>query len=112
MPTTYYLTVADAHICTHSELERVDLVILNDVNAVFSGNPLKGLVDGGAIFMQSPLRESGRRVAPPAGRTTAGRFARRTIRVYFADTVRIAREVASEPTCRCGCRASSRWAHS
>jgi pyruvate-ferredoxin/flavodoxin oxidoreductase len=55
LPTTYYLTVADNHIYTHSELELVDLVILNDVNAVFSGDPLKGLVEGGAIFMQSPL---------------------------------------------------------
>ncbi|RIK88646.1 MAG: pyruvate ferredoxin oxidoreductase, partial [Planctomycetota bacterium] len=54
LPTTYYLTIADSHIFTHSELERVDLVVLNDTNAMFSGNPLHGMVEGGAIFMQSP----------------------------------------------------------
>ncbi|MCA9265276.1 MAG: 2-oxoacid:acceptor oxidoreductase family protein, partial [Planctomycetales bacterium] len=53
LPTTYYLTVADSHIYSHSELEYVNLVVLNDTNAVFSGNPLVGLINGGAIFMQS-----------------------------------------------------------
>ena len=33
LPTTYYLTAANEHIRTHSELERVDFVPLNDVNA-------------------------------------------------------------------------------
>src|SRR4051812_31908968 len=54
LPTTYYLTVADSHIYMHSELEHVDLTVLNDTNALFSGNPLTGLVEGGAVFMQSP----------------------------------------------------------
>ena len=53
LPTTYYLTIADSHIFSHSELEYVDLIVLNDTNALFSGNPLMGLVDGGAMFMQS-----------------------------------------------------------
>ena len=57
LPTTYYLTIADSHIFTHSELEHVDLVVLNDTNALFSGNPLTGMVDGGAIFMQSPYTD-------------------------------------------------------
>ena len=38
-------------------------LMLNDTTALFSGNPLKGMVDGGAIFMQSPLHRSGRRLA-------------------------------------------------
>ena len=33
LPTTYYLTIADSHIYSHSELEHVDLVVLNDTNA-------------------------------------------------------------------------------
>src|SRR6266576_2254920 len=53
LPTTYYLTIADSHIYSHSELEYVDLVVLNDTTALFSGNPLVGLVAGGAIVMQS-----------------------------------------------------------
>src|SRR5206468_5696904 len=34
LPTTYYLTIADQHIMTHCELELVDLVVPNDVNAI------------------------------------------------------------------------------
>ena len=54
MPTTYYLTVADDRIRTHSELTYVDFVPLNDVNAFLYGNPLKGLQPGGTIFIQTP----------------------------------------------------------
>src|SRR6185295_5387128 len=43
LPTTYYLTIAESHIYSHSELEYVDLVVLNDMTALFSGNPLEGL---------------------------------------------------------------------
>src|ERR671910_700801 len=54
LPTTYYLTISNQHIFLHSELEFVDLVVLNDTTALFSGNPLVGLLPGGAIVMQSP----------------------------------------------------------
>ena len=94
LPTTYYLTIADSHIETHSELQHVDLVVLNDTNALFSGNPLKGMDDGGAIFMQSPLadpRDVWKRI-PPHHRQT---IRDKQLRVYFADMVKIAREVAS-----------------
>ncbi len=96
LPTTYYLTIADSHIRTHSELERVELVVLNDTNALFSGNPLKGMVDGGAVFMQSHLRAPAdvwRRIPPEHQRT----IREKCLRVYYIDMVQIAREVASEP---------------
>src|SRR5947209_3195477 len=54
LPTTYYLTIADSHIYVHSELEQVDLICVNDPTAMLSAEPLKGMVPGGAIFMQSP----------------------------------------------------------
>ena len=95
LPTTYYLTIADSHIYTHSELEHVDLAVLNDTTALFSGNPLTGLVEGGAVFMQSPHSDAAevwQRI--PAHHKRAIR--ERGIRVYFADTVKIARQVASE----------------
>jgi pyruvate-ferredoxin/flavodoxin oxidoreductase len=95
LPTTYYLTVADSHIFTHSELEYVDLAVLNDTNALFSGNPLDGLVDGGAVFMQSPYTSPAdvwQRV--PEHHKVSIR--KRKIRIFFADMVKIAREVASE----------------
>ena len=96
LPTTYYLTIADSHIYTHSELEDVDLVVLNDTNALFSGNPLKGMVDGGAVFMQSHF-EDPQDVwthIPPHHQQT---IREKKLRVFFADMVHIAREVASMP---------------
>ncbi|REK25726.1 MAG: pyruvate ferredoxin oxidoreductase [Planctomycetota bacterium] len=94
LPTTYYLTIADEHILTHAELEFVDLVVLNDVNAILSGNPLGGIVDGGAVFMQSPHSDPAdvwQRI--PAAKKRIIRD--KKVRIYYADMVQIAREVAS-----------------
>lgn len=94
LPTTYYLTIADSHIYEHSELEYVDLVVLNDTNALFSGNPLGGLVEGGAIFMQSHYanpKDVWHRI-PPHQKTL---IRENNLRLFFADMVQIAREVAS-----------------
>jgi pyruvate-ferredoxin/flavodoxin oxidoreductase len=94
LPTTYYLTIADSHIYTHSELEYVDLVVLNDTNALFSGDPLGGLVDGGAVFMQSPYTNpSDVWTRIPAHHKQT--ILKKRIRIFFADMVKIAREVAS-----------------
>jgi pyruvate-ferredoxin/flavodoxin oxidoreductase len=95
LPTTYYLTIADSHIFSHAELEHVDLVVLNDTTALLSGNPLKGMVPGGAVFMQSPFSEPADVWAriPPHHRRT---IREKDLRVYFADMVTIAREVTSE----------------
>ncbi len=96
LPTTYYLTIADAHIYSHAELEHVDLVVLNDTTALLSGHPLKGLDPRGAIFMQSPFTDPNDVWAriPPHQRET---IVRKDLHVYFADMVRIAREVTSVP---------------
>ncbi len=96
LPTTYYLTVADIHINMHSELERVELLCVNDPTAMLSPLTLKGVVEGGAIFMQSPYSDPvdvWKRI-PPENQQT---IRKKKIRVYFCDMVRIAREVASEP---------------
>ena len=96
LPTTYYLTVADSHIFSHAELEHVDLVVLNDTNSLFSGNPLTGLVEGGAIFMQSHY-SSPADVWSHIPEVHQKTIRERRLHVYFADMVSIAREVASEP---------------
>ncbi len=96
LPTTYYLTIADSHIYSHSELEHVDLIVLNDTNALFSGNPLKGTVDGGSVFMQSHYAEPvdvWKRIPAHHQKTIRDK----NLRVYFVDMVKIAREVASVP---------------
>jgi pyruvate-ferredoxin/flavodoxin oxidoreductase len=94
LPTTYYLTIADSHIYTHSELEHVDLLCINDPTALMSGETLKGLVDAGAIFLQSPHTEPVE-VWKHIPESTRRAIRARNIRVYYADMVKIAREVAS-----------------
>ncbi len=94
LPTTYYLTIANEHILTHAELEFVDLVVLNDVNAILSGNPLRGVVDGGAVFMQSPYSDPAdvwQRIPDEKKKI----IREKKVRIYYADMVQIAREVAS-----------------
>ncbi len=94
LPTTYYLTIANEHIYTHSELEFVDLIVLNDVNAMKSGDPLKGTVDGGAVFMQahfSDPKDVWSHIPPHHQKTIRDS----KLRIYYADMVQIAREVAS-----------------
>jgi pyruvate-ferredoxin/flavodoxin oxidoreductase len=94
LPTTYYLTIADSHIFSHSELEHVDLIVLNDTTALDSGQPLNGMVDEGSVFMQSPFAEPAdvwKRI--PENQKELIRT--RKLRVFFADMVTIAREVAS-----------------
>ena len=94
LPTTYYLTIAESHIYTHSELEYVNLAVLNDTNAILTRNPLKGLVDGGAVFMQSNFAEPAdvwQRIPEDFKQV----FKEKKLRLYFTDMVDIAREVAS-----------------
>jgi pyruvate-ferredoxin/flavodoxin oxidoreductase len=94
LPTTYYLTIAKKHIRVHSELEHVEFIPLNDVNAFNLENPLAGLADNGIVFVQSNRSEPSEIwAAIPA-------WARRTMvakqaRLFALDTVRIAKEVSS-----------------
>jgi pyruvate-ferredoxin/flavodoxin oxidoreductase len=95
LPTTYYLTIAKDHIRVHSELEHVEFIPLNDVNAFNLENPLAGLSQGGMVFVQSPKLETSEIwAAVPA-------WARRNLlqkeaRVFALDTVKIAKEVSSQ----------------
>jgi pyruvate-ferredoxin/flavodoxin oxidoreductase len=96
LPTTYYLTIADTHIDMHSELEKVELLCINDPTAMLSPLTLKGLVPGGAIFMQSPYPDAAdvwKRIPAENQRTVR----EKKIRVYYCDMVRIAREEANDP---------------
>jgi pyruvate-ferredoxin/flavodoxin oxidoreductase len=94
LPTTYYLTVADSHIYSHAELNHVDLIVLNDTTALLSGNPLKGMVPGGAIFMQSAYTTP-EDVWQRIPEHHKAEIRKNNLHLYFADMVKIAREVAS-----------------
>jgi pyruvate-ferredoxin/flavodoxin oxidoreductase len=95
LPTTYYLTIADTHINMHCELERVDLLCINDPTAILSHGTLEGLIEGGAVFMQSPYAEPAE-VWKRVPETNKKAIRAKNIRVYYADMVKIAREMASE----------------
>ncbi len=96
LPTTYYLTVANAHIRTHSELNYVEFIPLNDVNAFNLGNPLDGIAYEGSVFIQSD------RLDPMDVWSAIPAYGQKIIRnkrlrVYYLDTVKIARDVATDP---------------
>lgn len=96
LPTTYYLTVADTHIRTHSELNYVEFIPLNDVNAFNLGNPLDGIATEGSVFIQSPETD------PQAVWDHIPAYGQKIIRtkrlkVYYLDTVKIAKEIATDP---------------
>ena len=96
LPTTYYLTIADAPIRTHAELDRVDFVPLHDVSAFNLGDPLAGLVDGGDLFIQSPLASAEQVWATIPAPARAELLARR-IRVTALDTAGLALRHAPRP---------------
>jgi pyruvate-ferredoxin/flavodoxin oxidoreductase len=96
LPTTYYLTVAEKHIRTHSELAHVEFIPLNDVNAFNLGNPLDGIADEGSIFIQSPETDP-QRVwdhIPAYGQKL---IRNKRLKVFYLDTVKIAKEIATDP---------------
>jgi pyruvate-ferredoxin/flavodoxin oxidoreductase len=94
LPTTYYLTIAKEHIRVHSELEHVEFVALNDVNAFNLENPLMGISQCGMVFVQSHHTE------PAAVWDSVPAWARQVMcqrhaRLFALDTVAIARQVSS-----------------
>src|SRR5438876_4490776 len=94
LPTTYYLTIAKDHIRVHSELENVEFIPLNDVNAFNLENPLAGLSDNGMVFVQSPKTETAEIwAAVPAW--ARGSLIQKNARVFALDTVKIAKQVSS-----------------
>ena len=94
LPTTYYLTIARQHIRVHSELEHVEFVALNDVNAFNLENPLMGLAENGMVFVQS------HRTDPKEIWGSVPAWARQVMneknaRLFALDTVKIAQTVSS-----------------
>jgi pyruvate-ferredoxin/flavodoxin oxidoreductase len=94
LPTTYYLTVADEPILSHSELEYVEFIPMNDVNAFNLGDPLHGLAEGGSIFIQATAR-SPQAVWQSIPAWAQKRLGKLKARVFFMDTVAVAKENAS-----------------
>jgi pyruvate-ferredoxin/flavodoxin oxidoreductase len=96
LPTSYNLTIADGPIRTHAELDRVDFVPLHDVSAFALGDPLRGLVDGGTVFIQSTLTDA-RAIWDSIPSAARADIAARQIRVAALDTATLARSHAPRP---------------
>jgi pyruvate-ferredoxin/flavodoxin oxidoreductase len=96
LPTTYYLTIAEEPIRLHNELTEVDFVPLFDTNSFRQGNPLAGLVDGGAVFVPTPLADPEEiwSALPPA---TRSEITARKIRLLALDTASLAKKHAPRP---------------
>ncbi len=96
LPTTYYLTVAESHIRTHNELNHVEFIPLNDVNAFNLGNPLDGIRDEGSVFIQSPELDAHKvwNDIPAYGQKL---IRNKRLKVFYLDTVKIAKEIATDP---------------
>ena len=93
LPTTYFLTIAEEPIRLHNELTEVDFVPLFDTNSFKQGDPLAGLVDGGTVFVPTPLTDPDEIWAalPPA---TRAEILARKIRLLALDTAALAKKYA------------------
>jgi pyruvate-ferredoxin/flavodoxin oxidoreductase len=94
LPTTYYLTIAKEHIRVHSELENVEFIPLNDVNAFNLENPLMGLAQNGMVFVQSERTNPGE-VWSAIPAWARKEMIDKNARMFALDTVAIARDVSS-----------------
>lgn len=99
LPTTYYLTVAAEKILTHCELEHVEFIPLNDVNALNLGDTLRGLANGGNIFLNSS-KTTAEDVWAGVPIWARQRIRDTNARVLALDTFTIADEVATNPELR------------
>ncbi|MBI4041662.1 MAG: 2-oxoacid:acceptor oxidoreductase family protein [Deltaproteobacteria bacterium] len=97
LPTNYFLSISQEPIRTHHELEHVECVVLNDVNAFNLGNPLEGLIEGGMIFIQNHESQPHiiwKNVPPQAQKL----IQKNKIRVFALDTAKIAKDISSSPS--------------
>ncbi len=99
LPTTYYLTVAQDKILTHCELEEVEFIPLNDVNALNLGDTLRGLSDGGNIFLNTS-KTTPQEVWAGVPLWARKRIRETNARILALDTFKIAEEVAHHPELR------------
>ena len=96
LPTTYYLTASPSHVKTHNELEFVEFVPLNDVNAFNLANPLKGLQPGGMLFVQTQ-KTNHYDIWSDIPQWAQKIILNKKIKVLALDTVKIAKDVSSQP---------------
>jgi pyruvate-ferredoxin/flavodoxin oxidoreductase len=96
LPTNYYLTVAEEPVRVRSELKHVEMVAINDPNALHYTNPFAGLAEGGVVWLQSPESDP-RDIWAHVPAWARKEIREKKYRLYAIDTVAIARDVSSCP---------------
>jgi len=96
LPTTYYLTVSPSHVKTHNELEFVEFVPLNDLNAFNLANPLNGIMPDGMIFVQTQ-KTSHSDILSDIPQWAQKIILNKKIKIFALDTVKIAKDISSQP---------------
>jgi pyruvate-ferredoxin/flavodoxin oxidoreductase len=96
LPTTYFLTIAEEPIRIHSELTEVDFVPLFDINSFRQGNPLTGLVDGGTVFVPTPLADP-QDIWNALPAATQAEISARGLRLLALDTATLAKQHSPRP---------------
>ena len=95
-PTTFYLAAAPEPIRVNCEWAYVDVVLSPDPNVFNHTNALAGLREGGILVMQSDAAS-----AADAWNGIPARYQQiirdKSVRVFFLDAFRIAREEATDP---------------
>ena len=99
LPTTYYLTLANDRIRTHCELEHVEFISLIDGNALNLGDPMRGLAEGGTVFLNTP-KSTAQEVWADIPQWAKERIREKGARLVAVDTFKIAEEVASNAELR------------
>ncbi len=95
-PTNYYITLSpEPVLITNAELEDVEVVLCPDHKAFVHTNPLKGLVEGGTLILQSDLPAADVwRQLPKYARTA---IRERHIRFLVVDAFSVAKKHAPKP---------------
>ena len=93
LPTTFYLSLSEDPILTHCELDHLDFVPIQDVNAFLHSNPLKGLVEGGMAFLQSQETDPAK-VWAAIPKRFKKMFKEQKLRLLYMDMVKVAGELA------------------
>ncbi|HUX72176.1 MAG TPA: 2-oxoacid:acceptor oxidoreductase family protein, partial [Cellulomonadaceae bacterium] len=95
-PTNYYITLSpEPVLITNAELEDVEVVLCPDHKAFVHTNPIKGLITGGTLILQSDLSPADVwRQLPKYARTA---IREREIRFLIVDAFSVAKEHAPKP---------------
>lgn len=94
LPTTYYLTISKGHVQTHCELEEVEFIAVNDMNAFKHGNPLNGISQNGMLFFQTDQTDNAT-VWEQFPEKAKKIIRDKNLRAFYLDTAEIAKQVSS-----------------